>query len=355
MTLEVQLVNLTKRFGAVTAVDNLSLDIHQGEFISLLGPSGCGKTTTLRMIAGLETQTAGSIYVRGQEVSNVPPYERNIGMVFQDYAVFPHLTVADNVAFGLRRHGVSRDKAGERAQAMLELVRLPEMGERRPSQLSGGERQRVALARALAYEPTVLLLDEPLSNLDLKLRQEMRVELKRIQREVGITTIFVTHDQGEALSLSDRVVVMSAGQIQQIGHPVELYEHPQTGFVASFLGDANFFTGVVSEGYLLVDGAEVVSPELSNYEGQEITVLVRSERLKLSAEAPRGPNQVAGTVEAFIYLGSMSRHYVRLDSGKILVVDSLQPGHNPFPEGTVVTMSWTPDDCIALKEADTDA
>lgn len=355
MNTEVQLVGLTKRFGDVTAVDNLTLDIYQGEFVSLLGPSGCGKTTTLKMIAGLIPPTSGAIHIRDQDVSGIPPYERNIGMVFQDYALFPHMTVRDNIAFGLSMRNVPGDQAYAKADEMLELVRLPAVGDRRPSQLSGGQQQRIALVRALAYEPTVLLLDEPLSNLDLKLRQEMRVELKRIQREVGITTIFVTHDQGEALSLSDRVVVMRAGMLEQVDSPVELYEHPQTGYVASFLGDANFFRGSIKNGRLITDDLELAANKLEEYEGQDITVVVRSERINVSDEPSRGPNSATGTIESLIYLGSVSRYYVRLEAGKTVTVDTYEAGHNLHHEGTKVTVSWSAEDCIVVKEDAPDA
>jgi spermidine/putrescine ABC transporter ATP-binding subunit len=354
MARAVQLVELTKEFGDVRAVDHLSLDIEEQEFVSLLGPSGCGKTTTLRMIAGLIEATSGRVYIRERDVSNVPPCDRNVGMVFQDYALFPHMTVHQNIAFGLQMHGVAEKEAQARVQEMLDLVHLPGVGDRRPAQLSGGQQQRIALARALAYEPTVLLLDEPLSNLDRKLRQDMRVELKRIQREVGVTTIFVTHDQAEALSLSDRVVVMRAGRIEQVGSPVELYENPRSGYVASFLGDVNFFHGHVKEGRLVGNDLELATPKLRHYEDQTLTIGVRSEKITVSDAPPSGPNEVSGTVETMIYLGSVRRCYIRLDSGQVITADLYETGCESYGEGSDVTVGWSAVDCIIIEE-DADA
>jgi putative spermidine/putrescine transport system ATP-binding protein len=350
MELEVQLQSLTKQFEEVVAVSDLSMDIHRGEFVSLLGPSGCGKTTTLRMIAGLTDQTSGRVLIRGEDVSETPPYKRNIGMVFQNYALFPHMTVRENIAFGMKMRHEDREERYTRVEEMLALVHLPGIGDRYPHQLSGGQQQRVALARALAPNPAVLLLDEPLSNLDLKLRQEMRVELKRIQRDVGITTIFVTHDQGEALSLSDRVIVMLEGRIMQAGKPVDLYERPTSEYVASFLGDANFFRGRVRDGRLVTDEVEIASPELWRLEGQPCTVVIRTERITVSEERPRGTNVATGVVETSIYLGSATRYYVRLDGGTNIMADAVQIGPNPFEDGARVAVSWTEADCVAIME-----
>jgi len=351
MPAEVSLVGVTKRFAEVTAVEDLTLTVREGEFVSILGPSGCGKTTTLRMIAGLAEPTEGKVYIGGRDVSKVPPHRRNIGMVFQDYALFPHMTTRDNIAFGLRMRKVHQKKAYEKAEEMLDLVHLPGLGDRLPSHLSGGQQQRVALARALAIEPTVLLLDEPLSNLDLKLRQEMRVELRRIQRKVGITAIFVTHDQGEALSLSDRVVVMNTGRIEQEGDPVSLYENPRTRFVASFLGDANFFRGPVEGGYVRDEGLRL-QPQggLDGRDGETVTVLVRPEKMVIQTERSEAPNTARGVVESYTYLGALTRYYVQLPTGRLIVADSVET--RVHPEGSEVTLLWAAEDCIRVKEDD---
>ena len=244
--IDVRLDRITKRFHEVVAVDDLSLDIERGEFFSMLGPSGCGKTTTLRMIGGFEEASSGTIYLGEADVTGLPPYKRDVNTVFQNYALFPHLTVFENVAFGLRRKKVTSDSISTRVREMLDLVELPGYESRRPAQLSGGQQQRVALARALINHPRVLLLDEPLGALDLKLRKQMQLELKRIQTEVGITFIYVTHDQEEAMTMSDRIAVMRAGKIEQLGTPEELYERPTTAFVAGFLGVTNLLDGVVA-------------------------------------------------------------------------------------------------------------
>jgi spermidine/putrescine transport system ATP-binding protein len=236
---EVGLYGVTKRFGATVAVDNVTIEVARGEFFSLLGPSGCGKTTSLRMIAGFEEPEEGRVVLTGQDIVGVPPFKRNVNTVFQSYALFPHLTVADNVAFGLRRKKIPKRDIKDRVKRYLDLVQLPGYDERRPSQLSGGQQQRVALARALVNEPAVLLLDEPLGALDLKLRKQMQLELMRIQREVGVTFIYVTHDQEEALVMSDRIAVMSQGKVEQIGFPEDIYERPATRFVAGFIGTSN--------------------------------------------------------------------------------------------------------------------
>jgi spermidine/putrescine transport system ATP-binding protein len=283
----VGVVEVTKSFGEFTAVDNISLDIHDGEFFSMLGPSGCGKTTTLRMIAGFEQPSQGQIYIYGQPVAGIPPYKRPVNTVFQNYALFPHMTVAQNVAFGLEMKKAPKQEIERRVGEALELVRLPHLRDRRPKQLSGGQQQRVALARALVNRPEVLLLDEPLGALDLKLRKAMQLELKQIQSEVGITFIYVTHDQEEALTMSDRIAVMDAGLVQQVGPPREIYEHPQNRFVADFIGETNFVTGKVAEfgdfttvdlGNLLVlghaDGRDLTI-------GQEITLAIRPEKINL--------------------------------------------------------------------------
>ncbi len=350
----VRLTDITKRFGSFVAVHGLSLEIQKGEFISLLGPSGCGKTTTLRMIAGLENTSGGTIYIGGRDVTDVPPYRRNLGMVFQNYALFPHLTVAENVAFGLRRRGVGKPESLAKAEEMLNLVRLPGLGERMPAQLSGGQQQRVALARALAIDPEVLLLDEPLSNLDLKLRQELRLELKRIQRVTGITTIFVTHDQGEALSMSDRVVVMMGGKVIQEGSPKDLYDRPKFREVAAFLGDMNFFEGTVRDGRLVTPGGLALdAPRLAAREGQATIVAVRPERVALhlatDAGVSSGQNQVHGTLAATDYSGSVTRYKIELSDGTSVLADRTADQDFLPEDASEVILSWGGNDCVILE------
>ncbi|WP_342819036.1 ABC transporter ATP-binding protein, partial [Candidatus Hadarchaeum sp.] len=262
MKIDVEVKNVTKKFGEVIAVDNISFTVEKGQFFSLLGPSGCGKTTTLRMICGFETPTEGEIFIDGKPMTNVPPYKRPTNLVFQNLALFPHMNVYDNIAFGLRIKKVPEPEIQKRVKEMLELVRLPGYEKRKISQLSGGEKQRIAIVRALVNRPAVLLLDEPLGPLDLKLREEMVVELKRIKREVGTTFIYVTHDQGEALTMSDKIAVMNKGKIVQMGTPLEIYERPNSKFVADFIGGTNFFEGRYRDGVVEVDklGKIIVAP-----------------------------------------------------------------------------------------------
>ena len=284
----VSLAGVTKMFGEFTAVDNIDLNIQDGEFFSLLGPSGCGKTTSLRMIAGFEQPSMGEIYIHGQPVAGIPPYKRPVNTVFQNYALFPHMTVAQNVAFGLQMKKVPKAEIEKRVNEALELVQLPHLRERRPKQLSGGQQQRVALARALVNKPEVLLLDEPLGALDLKLRKAMQLELKQIQAEVGITFIYVTHDQEEALTMSDRIAVMNDGLVQQVGTPRDIYDHPVNRFVADFIGETNFIPGRVTDlGDLVTVDLGTEAPVLGNADGrslalnQEITLAVRPEKINL--------------------------------------------------------------------------
>jgi spermidine/putrescine transport system ATP-binding protein len=286
--LDIELHNVTKRFGDVTAVDDLSLNIHDGEFFSMLGPSGCGKTTTLRMIAGFEQPTEGEIFIKGQPVAGIPAHQRPVNTVFQSYALFPHMTVAQNVAFGLEMKKVSRADTKRRVAEALELVQLPHLSERKPKQLSGGQQQRVALARALVNRPQVLLLDEPLGALDLKLRKAMQLELKQIQSEVGITFIYVTHDQEEAMTMSDRIAVMNEGLVQHVGTPRDIYEHPSNRFVADFIGETNFINGTVSalDHFTTVNIGQEISllgsaDGRSLNKGQNVTLAVRPEKINL--------------------------------------------------------------------------
>jgi putative spermidine/putrescine transport system ATP-binding protein len=303
----IRFVNVSRHFGEVKAVNNINLDIFAGEFFTMLGPSGSGKTTCLRMIAGFERPTAGNIYLYDTDVSNLPPYERDVNTVFQDYALFPHMTVGDNIAYGLMIKKVPKAEREKRAQEMLELVRLPGIGKRKPSQLSGGQRQRVALARALINKPGVLLLDEPLGALDLKLRQQMQVELKTIQKEVGITFIFVTHDQEEALTMSDRIAVFNHGQIEQVGSPAEVYEHPASAFVAGFVGVSNLVSGPVA-------AAITGSPAMFS---------IRPEKIHLAepdTAVPADSLSADGRIREVVYLGMYTRYLVELSGGGELSV-----------------------------------
>jgi putative spermidine/putrescine transport system ATP-binding protein len=300
--------SVVKRFGTVVAVNGVSIDIGVGEFFSLLGPSGSGKTTMLRMIAGFELPTSGTILLDGDDVTKRPPFERDVNTVFQDYALFPHMTVARNVEYGLRVKKIARDERTRRVGEALAAVRLDGYGDRRPHQLSGGQRQRVALARALVNRPKVLLLDEPLGALDLKLREEMQIELKQIQRDAQITFVFVTHDQGEALTMSDRIAVFNNGRIEQVGRPAEVYEHPATPFVAGFVGTSNLLSG----------------PAASALLGETATFTVRPEKIRIGSVGDRVTGDeiaAVGTVHDVQYLGSETRYRVELRSGGELVVD----------------------------------
>jgi spermidine/putrescine transport system ATP-binding protein len=309
----VELEGVTKRFGDFAAVDEMTLRIARGEFFSLLGPSGCGKTTTLRLIAGFEQPTEGAIRLDGEDVAKVPPYRRHVNTVFQSYALFDHLDVTENVAFGLRRRKVEKAEIARRVAEALELVALHERAHARPAELSGGQRQRVALARALVNRPSVLLLDEPLGALDLKLRKQMQVELKRIQREVGITFVYVTHDQEEALAMSDRIAVMSDGAIQQLGEPEEIYEHPVKAFVAGFIGISNLLSATVENGGVrLSTGALVPAPVPDGLaDGAPVQLSVRPEKL-LVDELEDGMASVEGTIAERVYMGTATQLIVEL-------------------------------------------
>jgi putative spermidine/putrescine transport system ATP-binding protein len=331
---DVRLVDLTRRFGDVTAVDSVSLDIARGEFFTLLGPSGSGKTTTLRLIAGFELPDAGRVELAGSDVTRRPPHARDVNTVFQDYALFPHMTVRENVEYGLRIKKVPKDERRGRAGEALAMVRLGDYGTRKPAQLSGGQRQRVALARAIVNRPQVLLLDEPLGALDLKLRQEMQVELKRIQGEVGITFVYVTHDQEEALTMSDRLAVFSAGRIEQVGTPAEVYEHPANEFVAGFVGVSN----VVER------------------DGRRFTI--RPEKVRLlgegEGETADGLHVETGTVEDVAYVGMVTRYLVALDAGGELQVvrQNLETSSQEAQElrGRRVRVAWREEQTSAIDE-----
>ena len=330
-----ELSGVQKHFGPTVAVDDFNLAAERGEFVSFLGPSGCGKTTTLRMIAGFEAPTAGTIVLDGTDITNRPPNRRNVGMVFQSYALFPNMSVGDNVGFGLKVRKRPGDQIRKRVQELLELVHLGDKLDRYPYQLSGGQQQRVALARALAFEPQVLLLDEPLSALDAKIRVTLRHEIRAIQRQLGITTVYVTHDQEEALSLSDRVVVMSEGRIEQIGTPFEVYNFPSTGFVASFVGTLNVLPAVVVDpgaGRLNVAGQEFrISRSVSARTGSTISLALRPEMISLG-EGPAGSNLLRGTVADVTFLGSIVRIRIAIAEGVIVTLDEFNEPTLMLPE-----------------------
>jgi len=322
---ELRLVALEKRYGATVAVAGIDLAVREGEFMTLLGPSGCGKTTTLGLVAGFFAPSAGSIHIGGKAVAELPPFRRDIGVVFQDYALFPHLTAAENVAFGLRMRKLPAAEIATRVREALDLVQLAGLGDRRSLELSGGQRQRVALARALVIRPTVLLLDEPLSNLDLKLREEMRVEIATLQRRLGITTVFVTHDQGEALVMSDRIAVMNAGRIEQVGTPSDIYERPATRFVAEFIGRMNFFT----------DGAR--------------TLAIRPERARLGAEPTTDGFARRGRVRQVLYLGGALEYRLELEGGERAIVEVPNDGDAVrYAEGAAVWFSAARASCYEI-------
>ena len=342
--------NAVKRFGAVTALAGTSLKIRDNEFFTLLGPSGCGKTTLLRLIAGFEEITEGAILLYGEDIGSLPPNKRPINTVFQHYALFPHMTVAENVAFGMRRLGWSKAEIEAQTARILDLVKLSDLAARRPAQLSGGQQQRVALARAMAPAPKVLLLDEPLSALDLKLRQAMRIELKQIQKETGITFVFVTHDQEEALTMSDRIAVMSAGRIRQIGTPHEIYEAPVDRFVANFIGETNILEVTVERGpdgachCRLANGAGFpCHAETSPENGATAHVLIRPERLSLAPER-EATGALVGAIHQAVYLGTDIQYGVRLDGGPDILVRSQNAGVDvePFQSGDRVDLAIAP-------------
>ena len=390
----VELVNVTKRFGEFTAVDRISLPIQDGEFFSLLGPSGCGKTTTLRMIAGFEQPTEGQIYIKGQPVAGIPPYRRPVNTVFQNYALFPHMTVAQNVAFGLEMSKTPRPEIERRVDEVLALVQLPHMGSRKPKQLSGGQQQRVALARALVNQPQVLLLDEPLGALDLKLRKAMQLELKQIQMEVGITFVYVTHDQEEAMTMSDRIAVMDDGLIRQVGEPRQIYEHPANRFVADFIGETNFIPAVMAEpgqpAHLQIGSLAVLGITDGRHipAGQQVTLAIRPEKLNLfpqgevpvlkagltpddlatmfGAQLPSGTVNmrdylaleednvvIPGRVVEAIYIGTDTRYRVSLSEQAEAFVRVQNYGTRydiTFQEGDEVYVHWTAENAQVLTE-----
>jgi putative spermidine/putrescine transport system ATP-binding protein len=352
----VELYDLAKTYGTTVAVSGVSLDIAQGELVALLGPSGCGKTTTLRMIAGFIEATRGRILIGGKDVTHLPPYRRDTGMVFQGYALFPHMTVHENVAFGLEMRRVEKSAIATRVAEALRLVQLDGLGERLPRELSGGQQQRVALARALVVNPAVFLLDEPLSNLDAKLRHEVRIEIRQLQQRLGLTTIFVTHDQEEALTLADRLVLMNKGTIQQIGSPEDLYSRPANLFVADFIGRANVIRGRLETpgSFASVGGMAVRCP--TNVQGNgamtgdgSAALVLRPERIALSSAPVTGPiNAIAGRVERLTYLGALTEYLVRCSTGEALTAHGVNHGAAPLAVGAAVWACWEPEAGLVL-------
>jgi spermidine/putrescine transport system ATP-binding protein len=354
----VQLKGVSKHFGPVVAVDNVSLSISDGKFFSLLGPSGCGKTTTLRLIAGFELPTTGQVYIGGDLQGETPAYRRPVNTVFQNYALFPHMTVFQNVAFGLEMRKVAGEEIRQRVLEALEMIQLPGLENRKPDQLSGGQQQRVALARALVNRPKVLLLDEPLGALDLKLRKAMQLELKALQHRVGITFVYVTHDQEEALTMSDRIAVMSAGRVLQTGTPQEIYERPANRFVADFIGETNFLAGQVKAGrggaaVVVVDDVLPIHVLVGRSVGmnEDVVVAIRPEKLSVSAE-PSDTRAVPGVVDEVVYTGTDTRYLVRLTERTVVTArqQNVSTSANvSFPVGTQVYLHWQPESARILK------
>lgn len=348
----VRLTDVDKNFENDRVVKKLNLDVQEGEFLTMLGPSGCGKTTTLRMIAGFEYPTGGRIFLEGQDVDDKKPNERNVNTVFQNYALFPHMNVFDNIAFGLVEKKVKKDEIRRRVEEMIRLVRLDGMEKRMPSQMSGGQKQRVAIARALVNQPKVLLLDEPLGALDLKLRKQMQGELKHLQKRLGITFIYVTHDQEEALTMSDRIAVMNNGYLEQVGTPEEVYNHPQTKFVADFIGESNIIEGYIE--HMTEDSIEVTMESgkavihESGYRPEEMVYLcVRPENLKITTDAVEG-FRFRGQVREHIFIGSINKTMIELPNGQMLKAET--PAEDALvPVGMVVNVYWNPGKAVVMR------
>jgi putrescine transport system ATP-binding protein len=357
----VRIEGVTKRFGDFTAVDHVSLNIYKGEIFCLLGGSGCGKTTLLRMLAGFESPTSGRILIDGQDMADIPPYERPVNMMFQSYALFPHMTVAANVAFGLEQEGLARAEIDRRVGEMLEIVKLGEYGRRKPHQLSGGQRQRVALARALVKRPKLLLLDEPLGALDRKLREHTQFELINLQERLGVTFVVVTHDQEEAMTLASRIGVMNKGQIVQVGTPTEIYEFPSSRFVADFIGSVNMFDGQLSEdepGHVRIRCPELeatvyVSHGISAAPDAKVSVAIRPEKIEMTRTAPEGSeNRARGIVKEIAYMGDMSVYLVRLDSGRMVrvTIPNIERHDERIVWDEMVYLSWHPSSPVVLSQ-----
>ncbi|GLH81351.1 polyamine-transporting ATPase [Bradyrhizobium sp. SSBR45G] len=362
MSAAIEIAGVSKVYdGDVRAVDSVAMDIRPGEFFSLLGPSGCGKTTTLRMIAGFDSPSAGEIRLDGADITHVPAHKRDMAMVFQNYALFPHRTVAENVAFGLRMRKIDKATIAAKVKAALAMVELSGLEERRPAQLSGGQQQRVALARAIVISPRVLLCDEPLGALDKKLRQQMQFELKQLQKTLGLTLVFVTHDQEEALAMSDRIAVMNAGRVEQIGTPVEIYDQPRTRFVADFIGDTNIFRGQRvtmdhGSGIAVGNGLVLALPgTVAAAAGEVLSVALRPEKMTVSAEGPidaRSKGMSArGTVESTNFLGGAVLYRIVLDGGQRVLAQQPNSGAGPLhAPGQTITLGWRPADLVILED-----
>ena len=344
---DVQLEAVVKRFDGVTAVDGISLEIPAGSFFALLGPSGCGKTTTLRMIGGFEEPDAGSILLGGKDVVGLPPHKRDVNTVFQSYALFPHLSIHENVAFGLRRKGIKGSELQGRVAEILRRVGLEDFGSRKPRQLSGGQQQRVALARALVNGPQVLLLDEPLGALDLKLRKQLQLELKALQHDLGITFVHVTHDQEEAMTMADTIAVMNRGQVEQLGEPAELYDRPRTEFVAGFLGVSNLLRGTVtSPDRVRIETGEELRVPLAGRTG-DVAIGVRPEKFRLGPPL-EGENALSGTVKETAYVGVATQYIITTGAGDIVVYAQNRDGGRPLTPGSVSLLSWSPESTFVL-------
>ncbi len=356
----IRIVGVTRKFGDFVAVNDVTLDIQRGEIFCLLGGSGCGKTTLLRMLAGFEAPTAGRIEIDGADMAGVPPYERPVNMMFQSYALFPHMTVEQNVAFGLKQEGLARAEIAARVAAMLDIVKLGDYALRKPHQLSGGQRQRVALARALVKKPKLLLLDEPLGALDKKLREQTQFELVNIQEQLGVTFVIVTHDQEEAMTLASRIGVMNQGRIVQVGTPREIYEYPGTRFVADFIGNVNLFEGRLLEdepGHVLIEAPELGAPVyvghgISSAPGARVWAAVRPEKIHLTREPPAGEsNRAQGVIKDIAYMGDASIYLVKLDSGRIVRVtqpNSFRQAEDQLDWDERVWIGWHDSSCVVL-------
>ena len=360
-TAYLQVIDVVKDFGGgAVAVDHVSLSIAKGEIFALLGSSGCGKTTLLRMLAGFDTPTAGRIVLDGLDLAGRPPYERPINMMFQSYALFPHLSVWDNIAFGLRRDGLPKDRIAQQVDAMLKLVQLPDYAKRKPHQLSGGQQQRVALARSLAKQPQLLLLDEPLGALDKKLREQTQIELARIIRDVGVTCVMVTHDQEEAMTMATRIAVMSQGRVLQVGPPGDIYESPANRFVADFIGNVNLMEGTIAEGaadhcvVTCADCSHFIGHGVCAHRGMAVAVAVRPEKIRLGRDEPTGPhNRVPGMVKDLSYFGAQSVYRVQLGSGQTLKVSEVNAQRlrtDRLAPGDAVWASWSASAAVVLTQ-----